>query len=101
MHTPHEKSYYVYIMANNRRGTIYIGVSGDLVRRVYEHRNELVPGFTKKYHIHSLVYYEDTCDVDAALNREKHLKHWLRKWKLSLIEGMNPEWKDLWSEIAE
>ena len=94
-----DKTYYVYIMANKRNGTLYIGMTNDLIRRVYEHRNNLVECFTKRYRVHSLVHYEQTGDVDAALNREKRLKDWHRKWKLALIESANPEWKDLWEEI--
>ena len=96
-----EKVYYVYIMASKRNGTLYIGVTNDLIRRVYEHKNDFVPGFTKTYGTHSLVYFEQTSDIDAALNREKRLKHWLRKWKLALIEERNPEWKDLWEDIVQ
>lgn len=93
------KTYYVYIMGSKRNGTLYVGVTDDLVRRVYEHRNELIPGFTRTYHVHSLVHYEETNDIDATLNREKQLKHYLRQWKIALIEESNPEWKDLWEEI--
>jgi putative endonuclease len=93
------KDYYVYILASKRNGTLYIGVTNDLVRRVYEHRQELVPGFTKTYHIHMLVYYEQGSEIDSAIKREKQLKSWNRKWKLALIEKANPEWKDLWYEI--
>ena len=96
-----DKSYYVYIMASGRNGTLYIGVTNDLVRRAHEHRSDFVDGFTKKYRVHSLVYYEATGDVDAAINREKQLKHWLRQWKLALIEEHNPEWRDLWPEIIQ
>jgi len=91
--------YYVYILASKRNGTLYIGVTNDLVRRVYEHKNNLVKGFTSKYNVHRLVYYEETNDIDVALNREKQLKKWRRKWKLELIEKMNPEWRDLYEEI--
>jgi putative endonuclease len=93
------KDYYVYILASKRNGTLYIGVTNDLVRRVYEHRQELVPGFTKTYHIHMLVYYEQGGEIDSVIKREKQLKSWNRKWKLALIEKENPEWKDLWYEI--
>ena len=101
MNRHEEKAYYVYIMASKRNGTLYIGVTGDLVRRVYEHRNGLMPGFTKNYDVHMLMYYEKTSDVEAALNREKHLKHWRRQWKVALIEEHNPEWKDLWNDIIQ
>jgi putative endonuclease len=89
------KTYYVYILASNRNGTLYIGVTNDLERRLFEHKNNLVEGFTKKYSVHSLVYYEYTNDVNAALQREKQLKRWTRKWKIELIEKVNPEWRDL------
>ncbi len=88
------KQYYVYIMTNNSR-TLYTGVTDDLVRRVYEHRNKLIEGFTRKYNIARLVYYEITSDVRAAIQREKQIKGWLRKKKIALIEAANPEWKDL------
>jgi len=88
------KQYYVYIMTNNSR-TLYTGVTDDLVRRVYEHRNKLIEGFTRKYNITRLVYYEITSDVRAAIQREKQIKGWLRKKKIALIEAANPEWKDL------
>ena len=74
---------------------MYIGVTNNLERRVYEHKHELVEGFTKSYHVHKLVYYEETCDVRAALEREKQLKNWHRDWKQNLVKQMNPEWKDL------
>ena len=87
--------YYVYILASRRNGTLYIGVTNNLERRVSEHQQGLVEGFTKKYRVHHLVYYETTSDIEAALQREKQLKKWNRKWKLELIEKENPEWKDL------
>ncbi|MEK7561010.1 MAG: GIY-YIG nuclease family protein [Patescibacteria group bacterium] len=87
--------YYVYILANKQNGTFYIGVTNDLQRRMYEHKNNLIEGFTKKYGVHKLVYYEHTTDIQGALQREKQLKKWQRKWKLRLIEESNPEWKDL------
>ena len=93
-YTYHVKNYYVYIMASQRKGTLYIGVTNNLVRRVDEHQKDLVPGFTKKYNIKTLVYYEITNDIESALNREKYLKKWNRKWKIDLIESDNPEWKD-------
>ncbi len=88
------KSYYVYIMTNKSK-TLYTGVTNDLERRVYEHKNKLVAGFTRKYNITKLVYYEETNDVQIALAREKQIKGWLRSKKVALIEGENPEWKDL------
>ncbi len=88
------KEYYVYILANYSR-TLYIGVTNNLVRRIYEHKNQLNNGFTKKYGIHRLVYYEIFQDVSAAILREKELKGWVRKKKIALIEQFNPEWKDL------
>ena len=92
-------SYYVYILASKRNGTLYIGVTNDLVRRVYEHKNGLVEGFTKKYSVKELVYFEQTSDVKEAIMREKRLKTWKRSWKIKLIEDTNPNWNDLYSEI--
>jgi putative endonuclease len=91
------KEYYVYIMTNKSR-TLYTGVTGDLMRRVYEHKRKLVQGFTSKYNIQYLVYYESTPSVHAALAREKQIKGWLRSKKIALIESVNPEWKDLSEE---
>jgi putative endonuclease len=88
------KQYYVYIMTNNSR-TLYTGVTGNLIRRVYEHRNKLVEGFAQKYNITKLVHYEITSDVQAAIQREKQIKGWLRKKKIALMEAANPQWKDL------
>jgi len=87
--------YYVYILTNDRGNVMYIGMTNDLRRRLYEHRQELVDGFTKKYHVHKLVYYEQTSDVNAAIAREKQLKGWNRKRKNALVMSMNPEWNDL------
>jgi putative endonuclease len=89
------KTYYVYILTNRKNGTLYIGVTNDLERRVFEHKNNMVDGFTKKYNIHTLVYYEETGDIQSAIEREKVLKWWNRQWKLCLIESINPEWRDL------
>jgi putative endonuclease len=91
--------YWVYILASRRNGTLYVGVTNDLVRRVWEHRQG-VGGFTTKYGVTRLVYFEDTPDVTAAIQREKNLKHWSRAWKIALIERANPEWLDLYDEIA-
>ena len=89
------KNYYVYVLASKRNGTLYIGVTNNLERRVYEHRNHLVKGFTEEYNVSTLVYFEQTNNIASALQREKQLKKWNRKWKLDLIESTNPEWKDL------
>ena len=94
-----EKNFYVYILASKRNGTLYVGVTSDLVKRVWEHKNKLVEGFTKKYGVDKLVYYEQFQDVESAIKREKRLKNYNRRWKLGLIEKLNPEWKDLYEEI--
>jgi len=86
--------YYVYIMTN-RSKTLYTGVTNDLMRRVYEHKNKMVEGFTKKYNITRLVYFEETNDIQSAIMREKQIKGWLRNKKIALIESVNQEWKDL------
>lgn len=92
-------SYYVYILASGRNGTLYIGVTNNLLKRVGEHTNDSVDGFTKKYQVHKLVYFEQTSDVLSAIAREKQIKKWNRLWKLRLIEENNPEWKDLYEEM--
>ena len=94
------KSYYVYILASKRHGTLYIGVTDNLVRRVYEQKNGFVKGFTDRYAVHRLVYYEQYENIESAIQREKHLKTWHRKWKIRLIEETNPEWEDLYDDIA-
>lgn len=86
-------------MANKRNGTIYTGVTSDLVRRVWEHKNKQKCRFTQKYQIHLLVYYELHDEMNFAISREKQIKKWNRKWKLDLIEKMNPQWQDLWDVI--
>ena len=93
------KTYYTYILASKQNGTLYIGVTNDIARRIYEHKNNLLEGFTKMYKVHSLVYFEEHESIDDAIQREKQLKKWNRKWKLELIEKHNPEWKDLYSEL--
>ena len=95
------KTYYVYILASRKRGTLYIGVTNDLIRRVYEHKNGFVEGFTKKYGVHQLVYLEQTNDIYSAMVREKQMKKWYRKWKIELIEKANPEWRDLYNDLVE
>ena len=87
--------YFVYILSNWDDSVLYIGVTNNLPRRLYEHRNKLADGFTKKYNVHKLVYYEHTNDVYSAISREKQLKNWNRSKKIVLIERMNPEWRDL------
>ena len=89
----------IYIVTSKRNGTLYIGVTSNLSKRAWEHRNGLVEGFTKKYKVHQLVYYELHEDMVSAINREKQLKKWNRAWKLELIEKQNPGWRDLWEEI--
>ena len=94
------KQYYVYIATNKVNTSFYIGVTSDLISRMYEHKNELAEGFTKRYHIKKLVYFEVTDDVAAAIEREKQLKRWHRDWKINLIKENNPEFKDLYDEIT-
>ncbi|HSW47539.1 MAG TPA: GIY-YIG nuclease family protein [Candidatus Saccharimonadales bacterium] len=94
-----EKQYYVYILASKRNGTLYIGVTNDLIKRIYQHKNNFVEGFTKRYNIHTLVYYEITKDINEAMLREKQMKKWNREWKIDLIEKTNREWKDLYPEL--
>jgi len=93
------KQYYVYLLTNKRNTVLYTGVTNDLQRRVYEHREKLVSGFTKKYNIYKLVYYEETKSIEAAILREKQIKGGSRHKKLDLIVAMNPQWRDLYEEI--
>jgi putative endonuclease len=93
-------SYFVYILASRRNGTLYVGVTNDLVRRIGEHKSKLVPGFTRKYRVDKLVYFEEYASVLEARARERALKRWDRAWKLALIEAMNPQWRDLSEELA-
>ena len=90
---------YVYIMTNQKHGTLYIGVTSDLDRRIYEHREAITPGFTSKYGCKRLVWYEAHDSIGTAIQREKSLKRWYRQWKIELIEAMNPEWRDLYEEL--
>ncbi len=91
--------YCIYILASRRNGALYIGVTNDLVRRVYEHKNSLTSGFTKKYNVHQLVYFETVTEIQSALKREKQLKKWKRQWKVDLIEKQNPDWVDLYQGL--
>ncbi len=90
----------IYILASKRNGTLYIGVTSDLVKRVWQHKNDMIEGFTIKYGVHRLVYYELHADMAEAIRREKQLKKWNRAWKIELIEKENPKWGDLWPGIA-
>lgn len=94
-----KKYYYVYILASDKNGTLYIGVTSQLKSRVYEHKNKLIQGFTSKYNANKLVYYEIFEDIDEAIDREKKLKFWKRKWKIKLIEQNNIGWKDLYDDL--
>jgi len=90
----------VYILASQQNGTLYIGATSDLVQRIWQHKNDLVEGFTNKYRVHLLVYYELHDDMESAIIREKQLKKWNRAWKLRMIEEKNPDWKDLFESIV-
>jgi putative endonuclease len=90
---------YVYMMSNRRYGTIYIGVTADLPRRAWEHREEIIAGFTKRYKLHDLVWYEIHESIVAAIQREHTMKHWPRRWKTTLIDAMNPDWDDLYPAL--
>ena len=93
--------FYVYILSSKRNGTLYTGVTSNLIRRVYEHKNNLVDGFTKTYGIHHLVWYENHESWESAIKREKQIKKWKRAWKLNLIEKKNPLWDDLYEDICK
>ncbi len=95
-----EKQGYVYILTNVHNKVLYTGVTSDLVKRVYEHKNKLVDGFTKKYNVHKLVHFEVFDDIVSAITREKQIKGWLRSKKIALIEANNPEWKDLYEGLV-
>ena len=92
--------YYVYILASRKHGTLYIGVTNDLVRRVYEHKKDVIRGFTSRYRVHLLVWFESYDDITNAITREKELKTWRREWKINLIETSNPNWVDLYEALA-
>jgi putative endonuclease len=93
------KQAYIYILTNKKNGVLYIGVTSDLIKRIYEHKSGFVEGFTKKYNLYKLVYYEVHDDIVMAITREKQMKKWNRQWKIELIEKMNPEWRDLYDEL--
>jgi len=94
------KTYYVYIMTNKSNKVIYTGITNDLIRRIFEHKQKIVKGFTEKYNCTKLIYYEETNDVNKAIKREKQLKNWHRKWKINLINEHNPKWDDLSFQIG-
>ncbi len=94
------KKYYLYILASRKNGTLYIGVTSDLIKRVWQHKQKLVEGFTQKYNVSVLVYFEEYSDVKDALKREKNMKAWQRQWKIKIIEENNPNWEDLYSKIV-
>ena len=91
--------YFVYILANKKNGVLYIGVTNNLKRRIYEHKHDLIKGFTNKYKVHSLVFYEVHNDIKYAILREKQIKKWKRQWKIDLIEKENPQWQDLYDRL--
>ena len=94
-----ERQYYVYILTNQNDNVLYIGVTNNLERRIFEHKNKLAEGFTKRYNLTKLIYYEVTSDIHGALGREKQLKNWHREWKINLINEVNPRWKDLGEDL--
>jgi len=94
-----DKQPCVYILASGKNGTLYIGVTSDLIKRVWEHKNDVVEGFTKRYQVHTLVWYEVHENMESAISREKAIKEWKREWKLRIIEKGNPEWRDLYKEL--
>ena len=93
-------AFFVYILASRPNGTLYTGMTDDLVKRVWQHRNEIVPSFTERYGVKTLVWYEAHSSRESAFMRERQIKKWDRAWKLALIEQDNPQWRDLWTEIA-
>ncbi len=95
------KQFYVYILCSERNGTLYTGVTSDLIKRVYQHKNDQAEGFTKHYGVHQLAWYEVHRSAEAAITREKQIKKWNRQWKLELIEQHNPEWRDLYLDLVD
>ena len=94
------KIFWVYILASRPRGTLYVGITNNLIRRIYAHREGFADGFTKEHGVKMLVYYEQNATAIAAIQREKNIKHWSRKWKIDLIRSTNPEWRNLWEEVV-
>jgi putative endonuclease len=90
---------FVYLMASGQNGTLYVGVTSDLIKRVFQHKNDVADGFTKKYSVHDLVWFESTPSIEEAVRKEKQIKDWKRAWKIALIEKENPQWRDLYPEI--
>jgi putative endonuclease len=95
----YDKTYYVYIVTNHKNGTLYVGVTSNLVKRIFEHKNKLVEGFSSKYNLDRLVYFVTTDDIISAIEKEKQMKKWVRQYKLNVINELNPEWKDLYLDI--
>jgi putative endonuclease len=93
------RTYYIYILANKRNGTLYIGVTNDLIKRIWEHKHSVVKGFTNKYEVKKLVYYQSCKNIESAIMRDKQLKRWKRSWKIREIEKINPNWNDLYFEL--
>jgi len=97
---PLDKQFYVYLLANKRNGTLYLGMTNDLIRRVYEHKNKITKGFASKYDVSKLVWFETHSNAAVAITREKQIKEWKRQWKINLIEAENPDWHDLYDNLA-
>jgi putative endonuclease len=95
----HEMDYFVYLMASAKNGTLYVGVTNTLTRRVFEHRSGAVKGFTERYRVHRLVWFESTPSIETAIQKEKQIKNWKREWKIALIEKENREWRDLYDAL--
>jgi len=95
-----DKDYYVYVLASQRNGALYVGVTSNLLKRIWEHKNKAMEGFTQKYSVNKLVYFEQYSDPENAIKREKRLKKYNRQWKLELIEKENPEWRDLYTDLV-
>ncbi len=95
------RQYYVYILTTTKNTDLYTGITNDLIRRVYEHKNDLLEGFTKRYQVHKLVYYDSVEDILSAIAREKQIKSWVRKKKIELINACNPDWRDLYDELTD